>query len=394
MISALRGMKVIELGHVISVPFASALLADFGAEVIKVEVPGVGDGLRNMSKIKNMFFAVEGRNKKCITLNLQKSKGREILRTLLKDADVLIENYRPGVLTKLGFGWHVLQELNPRLSLVSVSGFGQTGPYRDRPGYDSVGMAMGGLTYVSGSPEGPPVRPGLAIGDYVTGLFAALGAMFAVYARDNQGLDRGQIVDVSLYESVFRLMETAVIEYSYNGNIKERVGNGHPATVPSGHFQTKDGKWVVVTSGNDKIFTNLCNCMKKADWLENPNYKTQAERIVHRQEIDQATSEFILEHTLAELVDIFKQDVPLAPIYSIEDIFNDPQYQSRENILELMTENFGKIKMQGIVPKLSINPGELKWAGAGEMGHHNNEVYKDLGFSAEEILQLKEEGVI
>ena len=394
MAGALQGLKVIELGHVISVPFASALMADFGAEVIKIEVPGVGDGLRNMCKIKNMFFAVEGRNKKCITLNLQKEKGKEILRSLLAEADVMIENYRPGVLAKLGFGWEELQKINPRLSLVSVSGFGQTGPYRNRPGYDSVGMAMGGLTYVSGSPDGPPVRPGLAIGDYVTGLFAALGTMFAIYARDSQGLNKGQIVDISLYESVFRLMETAVIEYSYNGTVKERVGNGHPATVPSGHFQTKDGKWVVVTSGNDKIFANLCKCMNRPEWLEKPEFKTQTDRLAIRAYIDKETKEFILQHTLEELLDIFKQDVPVAPIYSIEDIFNDPQYQSRNDILELETENFGKIKMQGIVPKMSMTPGELKWAGAGEMGYHNEEVYTGMGFTKEEIERMREEKII
>lgn len=394
MLSALNGLKVVELGHVIAIPFAAAMLADFGAEVIKVEVPNVGDGLRYSSRIKNMFFAIEGRNKKCITLNLQKEEGKEILRKLLHDADVVMENYRPGTLDKLGFSWEELQKINPRLSLVSISGFGQTGPYKYRPGYDSVGMAMGGLTYVSGSPEQPPARPGVAIGDYVTGLFAALGAMFAIYARDNGGLDIGQRIDASLYESIFRITETATIEYSYDKKIKERVGNGHPSTVPSGHFQTKDGKWVVISSGNDKIFGNVCRCIKRLDWLADERFKTQVDRIANRKEIDETVKGFVLAHTAKELLEIFGQDVPVALIYSIEDIFKDPQYAARENIVEVDTENFGKIMMQGIMPKLSVTPGAVKWAGVGELGYHNEEIYGKLGFGTAELKRMKDLGVI
>lgn len=391
--AALEGLKVIEMGHVIAGPFCGGLMGDFGAEVIKVETPGSGDNLRNMGAIKNMLFCLEGRNKKCITLNLKEEKGKEILGNLLKDADVLIENYRPGVLEKLGFGWDNLQKINPRLILVSISGYGQTGPYRDRPGYDSIGLSMGGMTYVSGFPDGPPCRPGMIIGDYLTGAFAALGVMMAIYNRDVVGTNRGQIIDASLYESIFRISETMVTQYSYNGTIQERIGNAILATVPSGVFKTKEGKWITMSVGNDKLFNNLVKAIGKPEFIKDPRFSTQLDRVKYRPEIEGAVQEWLNEHTLDEVREAFGENIPMFPVYNVEDICNDPHYAAREDIIEIEDYLFGKIKMQNAYPKLSATPGEVKWTGPA-MGAHNEEIYNRLGISNEKISELLEQGII
>ena len=389
---ALKGLKVVEMGHVIAGPFCGGMLGDFGAEVIKIETPGAGDGLRSMGRYKDMHFALEGRNKKCITLNLKTEKGKEILSSILEKTDILIENYRPGVLAKLGFSWEKLQKINKRLILVSVSGYGQTGPYRLKPGYDSVGMAMGGLTYVTGFKDGAPTRPGYIIGDYVTGLFAVVGAMFALHARSVYGV--GQIVDVSLYESIFRISDTMTSEYAYDGTIKGRIGNAHLATVPSGNFKTKDDKWLVLSVGNDKVFCEFAKCVERLELLENPLLDTQLNRVKQREYLEDIAKDFVLNHTLEENLNIFNGKVPAAPVYTIEDIFNDPQYAARENIIEIDDERFGNMKMQNIFPRLSATPGKVKWTGP-SIGKNNNEVYeKLLGFSEEEIEKLKIEGII
>lgn len=394
MYSALKGLKVIEMGHVIAGPFCGGMLGDFGAEVIKVELPGAGDGLRAMGRVKDMFFAQEGRNKKCVTLNLKTEQGKEMLSKMLETADVLIENYRPGVLAKLGFSWDRLQEINKRLIQVSVSGYGQTGPYRLRPGYDSVGMAMGGLTYVSGFEDGPPTRPGYCLGDYVTGLFAVIGTMFAVYARDIQGLGVGQIIDLSLYESIFRLSDTMVGEYGYDGSIKGRIGNAHLATVPSGVFQTKDNKWIVISVGNDRVFAQYAQCVGRNDLLDDSRLKTQSERVKYREYLEDIAAQYIRGITLEEALDQFEGKVPAAPVMNVEDICNDPHYAYREDIVEIPDRHFGNLKMPNAYPKMSLTPGEVKWTGP-EMGEHNLEVYGDIfGYNEQDIKRLKKEGII
>lgn len=392
--SALKGLRVIDMGHVVAGPFCAALFADFGADVIKLETPGRGDEYRYMGQTAGTSFAVEGRNKRAITLNLRTKKGKELLRELLRSTDILIQNYRPGTMEKLGFGWEELQKINKKLILVSISGFGQTGPYSQNPGYDSIGMAVGGLIYVTGDPNGAPMRPGLVVGDYVTGLMAAVGTMFAVYYRDVVGTGIGQHVDASLYESVFRMMESTAVEYSISGKVRERIGNGHRATVPSGNFQTKDNKWLTISVGNNSLFKAFVDCIGRSDLLEHKQYSTAIERANNREEIENIARKWIYEHSLQDCMEVFGGKIPCAPIYSIADIFNDSHYKERNAIIEIVDKNFGKISMQNAFPKLSITPGMVKWS-APELGEHNAEVYKELfGFDEETINILKTEGVV
>jgi crotonobetainyl-CoA:carnitine CoA-transferase CaiB-like acyl-CoA transferase len=389
---ALAGLKVVDLGQVIAGPFCAQILGDFGAEVIKIEPQG-GDSLRAMSDVKDLWFCLKGRNKKCITLNLKSDKGKEIFKEIIKDADILVENFRPGTLAKLGFNWDVLQSINEKLILVSVSGYGQTGPMSHKYGYDRIGVALGGLSYITGLKDGPPIKPGLGVADYLTGLFAALGAMFAVYYRDVQGGNKGQIIDIGLYESVFRIMESTVLDYSYSGKIRERDGNRHPATIPSGHYQAKDGKWLVLAVGNDRLFKQFAQCIGKPELAEDPRFATQMARRTNRDAIEDITAEWVAQHDLQECLDMLGEDVACSPIYSIEDIFKDAQYKARENILEIEDQRFGKICMQNIVPKLSLTPGEVKWTGP-SLGYHNKDFYQELGYSESEIEKFKEEGII
>jgi crotonobetainyl-CoA:carnitine CoA-transferase CaiB-like acyl-CoA transferase len=394
---ALSDIKVLELGQVVAAPFCGVLLADFGAEVIKVEQPNTGDSLRKMGPVKDgrsLWFAVENRNKKSITLNLKTEKGKEILKRLIEKTDIILENFRPGVLEKLGFPWEEIHKINKRAILVRISGYGQTGPYKNRYGYDRIGLGMGGLTYITGFPDMPPLRPGTSLADYLSGYAAALGALIAIYNRDVKGTGEGQEIELGLYEPVFRTLEFTAVDYYLNGKIRERVGNSFPATVPSGHFKTKDGKWISLSVGNDRIFERFAKCIKREDLLERPEYATHVERMQNREELDKIAEEWVAEHTYEECFEILGNEVPVGPIYSIKDIFEDPHYRERGNIIEVPDKLWGKVKMQGIVPKMSLTPGEVKWIGP-ELGEHNFEVYKNiLGFSESEIKDLKEKGVI
>lgn len=391
---ALEGLKVIELGHAVAIPFCGVMLADFGAEVIKVEPPKRGDILRGMGNFQDMWFAVEGRNKKCITLDLRSDKGKEIFSKLLQDADVFLENYRPGALERLGFDWESVHKLNPRLIMVSGSGYGQTGPYANKPGFDRLGLGLGGLTYITGFPESAPLRPGLAVADYLTGLFSLFGAMAAVYYRDNVGSGVGQHIDISLYESVLRIMEASLADYSYKGIVRERMGNAHLATIPGGHYLTKDGKYLVLAVAGEKVFSLFAKAIGREDMITDEKFSTASVRNINRQEIEDVTSKWISEHTLRECLDIFGDDVPSGPVYSVEDMFNDPHFAFRENIVKVDTEKFGEISMQGIVPKMSETPGEIRWAGP-SVGAFNDEVYgQRLHMTKEDLEELRKEGVI
>lgn len=389
----LEGLKVVELGAVLAGPFVGGMMADFGANVIKIETQA-GDTVRGMGKIKDLWFTVEGRNKKTITLNLKEEEGKEILGEILEDADILIENFRPGVLDKLGFGWQKIHELYPRLILVSISGYGQTGPYKDKPGFNRIGLGMGGLSYVTGFPDGPPTIPGLAIGDYLAGTFAGLGAMYAVYNRDIVGTGKGQHVDCSLYEPILRIMESGVVEYKYDGTIKERAGNRHQATVPSGHYLTKDDSYLVLAVGGNKVFKDFAEKIGRPDLVTDERFTTGPNRTKYRDDIEIITEEWVRAHTIDECLEIFGDDVPCCKVYSVEDFFNDPQFEAREDLISIDTENFGKVWMQGIAPKLSETPGKVKWAGP-ELGAWNEKFYvEEFGMSKEKFEELKEKGVI
>jgi crotonobetainyl-CoA:carnitine CoA-transferase CaiB-like acyl-CoA transferase len=391
---ALRGLKVIEVAHALAGPFCGVLMADFGADVIKVESPDSGDMMRSTGRIEGLWFCVENRNKKCITLNLKVQKGKEILSKLLGNADILLQNFRPGVLEKLGFSWAKLQKINPRLILVNISGYGQSGPYVNRPAFDRIGMALGGLSHVTGFPDGPPIRPGLALTDYMSGMFGAIGAMFAVYSRDVVGTGKGQIVDASLYESVLRIMETAVVEYGYDGVIKGRTGNAHMATIPSGHYLTKDNQYVALAVAGDNLFATFADVIGRPELKYDDKFKTATGRFKNRAELEEITEKWAKDHTIDECINILGEEIPCSKIYNVEDMFKDPHLAFRNNILKIGTKIFGEIYMQGIVPKLSGTPGEVKWAGLPN-GSSNEEVFiNELKMTKNELEKLKAEGII
>ena len=391
---ALEGLKVVEVGNILAGPFCGTLMADFGAEVIKVEPPKEGDLIRNMGRVKNLWFAVEGRNKKTVTLNLKDQRGKELLIELLKDADVLIENFRPGAFKRLGFTWEMLHEINPRLIFMSASGFGQTGPYSHKPGFDRIGLAMGGLLHVTGFPDGAPIKPGLSVADFMTAMFGVIGVMFAVYNRDVIGTGLGQRVDCCLTETTLRITESIISEYTYDGFVRNRVGNGTLVTIPSGHFLTKDNKYLVLSVAGDKVFSLFAKGIGREDLLENTEYSTAKGRMKNRDEINKIAEDWAKEHNIDDCLAALGDDVPNCKVYTVEDIMKDPHFAFRENIIKVPTKEFGEISMQGIVPKMSGTPGEVKWAGA-ELGEYNEEIYCGrLKVSKEEFEKLRADGVI
>lgn len=392
--SALNGLKVIELGNAVSAPFCSAMLADFGAEVIKVESPKGGDMLRGMGNFKNLWYAVENRNKKAITLNLKAKEGADILNELLQDADILVENMRPGALERLGFGWEVLHKKYPKLIMISISGYGQTGPYRNKPGFDRLGVAMGGLTYLTGLPESEPIRPGFSIADYTTGAFALIGGLMALYNRDVCGSGIGQHVDASLYESILRINESNIADYSYKGIVRQRTGNSHPSTIPGGNFLTQDGKYLVLACGGEKLFKAFISKIGREDMLEDERYNSVETRIANRFEINQIAADWIGQHTLKECQELFGDEIPQGEVYSVKEIFEDPHIAARQDLEKVMTKTFGEVTMQGIYPKLSETPGAVNWVNE-ELGAFNQEIFCDrLGMSEEKLVELKQNGVI
>src|SRR3990167_2618717 len=346
--SPLAGLKVIELGTLIAGPFASRICAEFGAEVIKVESPDGGDPLRKWRKLyegTSLWWFVQARNKQSITLNLKHEAGREVLKKLLSEADILIENFRPGVLEKLGLGWEVLHALNPKLVMVRLSGFGQSGPMKDQPGFGAVGEAMGGLRYITGFEDRHPVRTGISIGDSIAALWGVIGALMALRHREVNG-GSGQVVDVALYEAIFAMMESMVPEFDVFGFIRERTGNIMPGITPSSIHTSSDGKHIQIGANGDAIIEQL----------------NQAE-------------------------------VPASRIFSAEDMFSDPQYLAREMFLKAKLPDGKDFKMPGIVPKLSETPGTSEWVGP-QLGEHNAQVLDDLGYDKEQIAKLREDGAI
>lgn len=389
---ALDGLKILELGQVVAAPFCGAVLADMGADVIKVEPPS-GDSLRNMGPLKDgrsMWYLVENRNKRSISIDLKNPEGCKILEDLIAQADVMTENFKPGVLEKLGFDWKRISGLNPRIILARMSGYGQTGPYSNRYGYDRIGVGMGGLAYLTGFEDRAPLKPGVSAADYLVGYSAAVGILAAIYERDISGSGLGQVIDIGLHEPIFRISEFTALDYHLTGKIRERIGNSFVGTAPSGHWKTKDGKWVAVTCGNDRIFKRLVKLIDKEEWLERPEFATHPLRITNRKELDEGVEAWVATKTAAECFAILGQDVPVGPINSIEDIFNDPHIAARENLVEVDDKYWGKIKMQGIVPKMSRTPGQVKFPGP-DLGADTNEVLMNvLGYSSAEIDKLRQ----
>ena len=392
----LSGLKVVELGTLIAGPFASRICAEFGAQVIKVESPDGGDPLRKWRKLfegTSLWWFVQARNKKSLTLNLKHPDGLSILKELLADADILIENFRPGVLEKLGLGWDVLHALNPRLVMVRLSGFGQTGPMKDQPGFGAVGESMGGLRYITGFEDRPPVRTGISIGDSIAALWGVIGALMALRHREVNG-GQGQVVDVALYEAIFAMMESMVPEFDVFGFIRERTGNIMPGITPSSIHTSLDGKHVQIGANGDAIFKRFMQIIGRDDLADDPALAHNDGRDARRDELYGVIDRWVGSLPLATVLEqLGAAQVPASRIFSAEDMFSDPQFLAREMFLQAKLPDGKDFKMPGIVPRLSDTPGSADWVGP-ELGAHNLEVLSGLGYDATAIANLKQAGAI
>ena len=391
---ALQGLKVIEMGQLIAGPFASKLLGEFGADVIKIEPPTGGDPLRKWRLLKDgtsLWWHVQSRNKRSLSLDLRAEEGQRIVRELVRDADILIENFRPGTLESWGLGWDELCTINPRLIMLRISGFGQTGPYKDRPGFGVVGEAMGGLRYLSGYPGQPPVRVGVSIGDSLSALYGVIGILLALQERNNSG--KGQMIDVALYESVFAMMESMVPEFDIFGHIREPAGSALPGITPSNSYLCKDGQYVLVAGNGDSIFKRLMVLIGREDMANNPALAQNDGRNQHAQAIDDAIGAWTAQHTRDEVVAVLNEvRVPAGFPYTAKDIVNDPHYLARQ-MIERVTTPAGELKVPGILPKLSRTPGRLGQGGPA-LGEHTDDILEGLGLTEAQRQGLRERGII
>lgn len=393
----LKGIRVLELGTMVAGPVAATLLADFGADVIKIEPPGTGDPIRNSGPFvgsESLYWQVEGRSKRSVTLNLRKAEGQEVLRALAAHADLLIENFRPGTMSKWGLAYETLREINPRLIMISISGFGQTGPYATRPAYDRIALAFAGLLHMTGYPDRPPVRPGTAIADYQSALFGAFAAVLALFQREARG-GSGQHVDVALFESVFRFTDTMITAYDQLGLMRERTGNAHYAASPGDHYPTSDGRFIALTVAADNVFQRLCGALGRPELADDPKFKAHRQRVMNYNEINGLVATWIRSHSVEEITSALEaQGVPHCLVYTPEDISKDPHYESRGSIATVEHPKLGPLKMPGIFPRFSgmqldpIRP-------APSLGEHVSEVFGEiLGYSPDQIDALRASGAI
>jgi formyl-CoA transferase len=394
--TALGGLKVVELGQLIAGPFAAKLLGEFGAEIIKVEPPDVGDPLRNWRKLENgtsLWWHVQSRNKKSVGLDLKTPEGQDILRKLLKDADILIENFRPGTMEKWGLGWEQLSQLNPKLIMVRVSGYGQTGPYRDLPGFGVIGEAMGGLRHLTGEPGRPPVRCGVSIGDSISALYAVIGTLLALNHR-NQHSGKGQCIDVALYESVFGMMESLIPEYDFFGSVREPSGAALPGIAPTNAYLCRGGKYVLVAGNGDGIFKRLMKAMGRDDLANDPQFAHNDGRVKGVELLDAAIGEWTKQRDVAEVMEkLNAAGVPVGYPYTAADIVKDPHYQAREIIQTINLPSGKTLKVPGVLPKLSDTPGQIGGAGPA-LGEHTNEVLSAIGIDDATLKSLRQRGII
>ena len=379
---ALKGIKVLEMGQLIAGPFAGKTLAEFGADVIKIEPPEVGDPLRKWRMLRDgtsVWWEVQSRNKRSVALDLRSPEGQAVVRRLAAEADILIENFKPGTLEGWGLGWRELHELNPRLIMLRISGYGQTGPYRQKPGFGVLGEAMGGLRHLTGEPGRVPVRVGVSIGDSLAALHGVVGVMMALYHRDTHG-GQGQVVDVALYESVFNVMESLLPEYDAFGAIRERSGSALPGIAPTNAYRCADGKYALIAGNGDSIFKRLMMKLGRADMAEDPRFARNDGRVAGVEEIDREIEKWTLTLPLADVLrNLDEAGVPAGPIYSIEDIARDPQYLAREMIVEVRTADGKALKVPGVVPKLSATPGTIRQA-APTLGQHTQQATAGAGW--------------
>ena len=391
----LDGLKVLEMGTLIAGPFCGRLLAEFGAEAIKIETPADGDPLRKWRKLHegtSLWWYAQARNKKSVTVNLREKEGQEIVRKLALEADIIVENFRPGTLEKWNLGFDSLSEENPKLIMVRLSGFGQTGPYRDRVGFGAIGESMGGMRYLTGYPDRAPVRVGISIGDSLAAMYGAMGALMALHHRHKTG--RGQMVDVALYEAVFSMMESMLPEFGMSGFVRERTGASLPGIVPSNTYLCGDVQYVVIGANGDSIFKRMMLAIGRADLANDAMLADNAGRTARTDELDTAIGAWTGANTLTHVLEVLdKADVPSGRIYSIADIVADMQYQARGMIEKHELGDNKEVWLPGIVPKLSETPGGTKWIGP-TLGEHTAEVLRGIGYDDVAQAELKRRGII
>ena len=394
-IRPLEGLKVLELGQLIAGPFAAKILAEFGADVIKVEPPA-GDPLRKwryMHDGTSVWWAAHARNKRSITIDLRQPEGQDLVKRLAEQADIVIENFRPGAMEKWGLGFQDLHAINPKLIMLRVSGYGQSGPYKDRPGFGVIGEAMGGLRYLSGEPGRPPVRVGVSIGDTLSGLHGVIGILMALRHREVQG-GVGQEIDVALYESVFNMMESLIPEYSKFGAIRQPSGASMPGIAPTNAYPCLNGKYALIAGNGDSIYKRLMTLIGREDLANDPALQDNPGRAAHAETIDQAISEWTSERSLDDVLALLHEaGVPSGRSYDASDIANDPHYRAREMILETTLPDGSPIEVPGIVPKLSKTPGAVDRL-APRLGEHTAEILKEVGLDDEACQRLKDKGIV
>ncbi|OIN47021.1 formyl-CoA transferase [Pseudomonas azotoformans] len=392
----LEGIKVVEMGQLIAGPFAAKILAEFGAEVIKIEPPVTGDPLRKWRLLHDgtsVWWAAQSRNKQSVTLDLRQDEAREVVKRLVKDADILIENFRPGTLEKWGLGWDELSAINPGLIMLRVSGYGQTGPYRDLPGFGVIGEAMGGLRHLSGEPGRTPVRVGVSIGDSLSALHGVIGVLLALRHREQQH-GAGQQVDVALYESVFNLMESLIPEYSVFGTVREPAGSSLPGIAPTNAYRCKDGKYALIAGNGDSIYRRLMEKIERLDLADDPELAQNDGRVRHVARIDAAISTWTAERNLDAVLAALKDaNIPSGKIYDAADIAADPHYQARDMLLASQLDDGTAVTLPGIVPKLTATPGRVQ-SRAPSLGQHTDAVLDGIGIDAPTRAAWRARGLI
>ena len=398
---ALDSVRVLDLATYLAAPVCATLLGEFGAEVIKVEQPRVGDDLRRLGRAAgpdaggSYWWFVESRNKKSITCNLRDPEGQALIRRLVSESHVLTENFRPGTLERWNLRWEALSAIRRSLVMVRISAFGQTGPSRERPGFGRIAAAVGGLAYLSGYPDRPPVSPGTpTVPDYLAGVFGAVGALVALRHAERTG--EGQVVDLALYEPVMRVLDDAIAVYGGTGHVRERIGSGTESAVPHNHFLTRDGRWIAIACTNDRMFARLLQAMERTDLAGDPRMTTTPARLAHRALVDELVAGWVAARDASDaLAALEAAEVPSSLVASVRDLFEDAHVQSRENIVSVALPLLGRLAMPGVVPRLTLTPGRIDAAGPARPGEHNEEIYGGrLGLSREALARLAERGVI
>lgn len=392
----LSGIRVVEMGQLIAGPFCGQLLGDLGADVIKIEEPTKGDPMRQWGQAQvegdSFWWSVLGRNKRSVTLNLREQEGQSLAKQLIDSADIVLENFRPGSMEKWGLDYDSLATSNPGLIMVRVSGFGQTGPYSPQAGYGSIGEAMGGLRHIVGTPDAPPSRVGISIGDSLAGIFATMGALAALNERHSSG--KGQVIDASIYESVLGVMEALIPDWTLGGVQRERTGAILPKIAPSNVYPTRDGKWMIIAANQDTVFRRLCAAMGNPELADDSRYATHGPRGEHQAELDELVGQFSSQYDAEDLINLLNENsVPVGKIYQVADMMDDPQFQARDSIVEVANEDHGHVQMQNAFPRMSRTDTAIRWSGP-LLGQHTEEVLAELDVDAAGIASLRSRGVI